>query len=99
MRKLIDIAVIAAVALTLYALSKPTPKSLPPVIQSFLDAHPNLGFKLRDVEVAPDWAEGKRWRAISASGYQLIIYEKNGGIESVRYRGAYLWDRQGRHKQ
>ena len=73
---------------------------MPPVIQSFVEAHPELKLELRKVEVAPDWAQGKRWRAKLKSGDTVILYEQTEAIVSIkRSDQSFLWDRQGRHNR
>lgn len=91
----------AAMSLLLFACGEDSPESMPPEVRSFLDKDHDLGFEIEAVHDTPDWEEGKRWRATTASGERLLIYEKDGAIDSVRKRadGSLVWDRQGNHKQ
>lgn len=91
----------ATMSLLLFACGEDSPDSMPSEVRSFLDKNPDLGFEIEAVHDTPDWEEGKRWRATTASGERLLIYEKDGAIDSVRKRadGSLVWDRQGRHKQ
>ncbi|GAB4226931.1 MAG: hypothetical protein Kow0032_05260 [Methyloligellaceae bacterium] len=71
--------------------------TLPGELKTFLDAHPELNLKITRIEQVKDWAEGKRWRGRSAAGEDIIVFEKNGAIESVRRKDlSFIWDRAGR---
>ena len=84
----------------LHGCDNPEPAPLPPVIQSFVKAHPELKLEFSKVEPAPDWAQGKRWRAKRKSGDTVILYEQAGVIVSIkRSDQSFLWDRDGRHKR
>ncbi len=92
MARITAIAVLVLIA-PLQACGESEPEPLPPIVQSFVDAHPELKLDLRGVEAAPDWAHGKRWRARLANGEQVIIYEQAGAIRSIRRADlSYLWD-------
>lgn len=69
---------------------------LPSVIKSFVEKHPELDLSLSDAEAIPGWPGGERWRARN-NGEILILYEKDGRIESIkRADQTYLWVREDR---
>jgi hypothetical protein len=91
-------------ALTMVALvsacDEPVPEPLPPVVQIFIQQHPELTLAARKAEPAPDWAQGKRWRVTLKDGQLLIFYEKADTIQTVKRRDlSTVWDRQDREKR
>jgi len=79
-RALFALAIVAPFS----ACEEPAPEALPPVVQTFVDEHPELKLDIRQAEPAPDWAQRKRWRLLLKDGQLLILYEKAGAIETVR---------------
>ncbi len=75
---------LVVVAITAAVISCGEPEPIPPEIERFVQAHPELGLDIQDVEQAPDWAEGRRWRVTRERGETLLFYEKGGEIVSVR---------------
>lgn len=92
----------AAMSLLLFACGENSPESMPSDIRSFIDENSDeLGFEVEAIHDTPDWEEGKRWRVTTASGEMLLIYEKDGAVDSVRNHadGSLVWDREGGHEQ
>lgn len=77
------VGVMSVTVLPLLGCSDSGSEQVPSIVQAFVDNRPELKLELVGVEAAPDWVEGKRWRAHLPSGKTLVFYEQDGRIVSL----------------